>query len=143
MKADSKPTLDGCSVCPPMNPLGEANRQANSKPSKAKRKESAGRFQCTNAFIDATMGTLPPAALAVWLILWRDTKPNGLSRTSQADMARRAGKSERAIRSALRVLVHRGLLTVVFQGNLRRGISTYRVHALDRETPACRKRASG
>src|SRR5262245_27243252 len=115
---------------PPLNPTPAADGRA-SKP-KGKR-ASAGRFQCINAFIDATLGMLTPAERSAWLILWRDTKPNGLAKTSQASMARRAGVSDRAIRAALRRLAGTGLVTVVHRGSLRRGPSIYRVHPLGRE----------
>jgi len=119
---------------PPLNPTPAADRHGgNGEASKPKGKRtSAGRFQCINAFIDATMGTLKPAARAAWLILWRDTKPNGLAKTSQASIARRAGVSDRAIRAALRQLEQRGLVIVVHRGSLRRGPSIYRVHPLGR-----------
>jgi hypothetical protein len=91
---------------------------------------SVGRFQCVNAFIDATMGGLTPAERSAWLILWRDTKPNGLAATSQTSMARRAGVSDRSIRTALRGLERRRLLTVVHRGSLRSGVSIYRVRPL-------------
>jgi hypothetical protein len=133
MSGNGKPILDGCSVLPPMESPDEPKRQAAGKASKPKGKASAGRFQSINAFIDATMGTLPPAARAAWLILWRDTKPNGLAATSQMSMARRAGISDRSVRNALGLLEERGLVTVVHRGSLRRGVSTYRVRPLDRE----------
>jgi hypothetical protein len=119
----------------PLDPPPAADRHGrNGKTSKPKRKpSSAGRFQCINAFIDATMETLTPAERAAWLILWRDTKPNGLAETSQMSMARRAGVSDRSIRAALRRLEGKGLVTVVHRGSLRRGPSIYRVHPLGRE----------
>jgi len=120
---------------PPLHPTPAADRRCrNGKASKPKRNyTSAGRFHCINAFIDATMGMLTPAERAAWLILWRDTKPNGLAETSQASMGRRAGVSDRAIRTALRRLEGMGLITVVHRGSLRRGPSIYRVHPLGRE----------
>jgi hypothetical protein len=95
-------------------------------------RQTRGRFQCVNAFIDATMAMLTPAGRATWLILWRDTKPNGLAIASQASIARRAGCSDRAVRDALRRLQAVGLLTVVHRGSLRRGASMYQVFPLTR-----------
>jgi hypothetical protein len=111
---------------PPLDPP-PARRRAKGKAA------TRGRFQCINAFIDATMAGLKPAARSVWLILWRDTKPNGLAATSQADLARRAGVSDRAVRSALNELRGKGLVAVVRRGSLRRGPSSYRVFPLCRE----------
>jgi hypothetical protein len=133
MSGTARLTLDGCAVLPPLeSPRAEAER-ATAKPGKPKGKGGRGRFPCINAFIDVSMATLTPAERAVWLILWRDTKPNGLAETSQVSLARRAGVSDRTVRSALRALEQRGLVTVVHRGSLRRGASIYRVHPLDRE----------
>jgi hypothetical protein len=121
---------------PPLTPTPAADRdgradEATGKP-KGKR-ASAGRFLCINAFIDATMGGLTPAERSVWFILWRDTKPSGLAETSQASLARRAGVSDRSIRTALRRLERMGLITIIRRGSLRRGASIYRVHPPSRE----------
>src|SRR5262245_56485790 len=128
--------LDVGGELPPMDgPAPSSNRrQQHQGENRAQPKRaSAGRFQCINAFIDATMAMLTPAERAAWLILWRDTKPNGLAETSQMSMARRAGVSDRSIRTALRRLGQIGLITVVHRGSLRRGASVYRVHPLSRE----------
>lgn len=90
----------------------------------------AGRFATLNAFVDVTLRELCRAELAVWLTLYRDTKPDGLVRTSQADLARRAGVNAGTVKRAVARLVRRGLLTVVLRGNLQRGPSAYRVHPL-------------
>ena len=106
------------------------------KPTKAgkpkQKPSSRGRFQCINAFLDVTMANLDRAALAVWLLLWRDTKPDGLARTSQADLAWRAGCDPRTVRRALDSLQQAGLVTVVRQGGLNRRSSIYRVGPLSK-----------
>jgi hypothetical protein len=94
--------------------------------------DSRGRFQCVNAFIDVTMAALNPTERATWMVLWRDTKPNGLAETSQASLASRAGVTDRAVRKALKGLQGRGLVTIVRRGSLRRGASVYRVHPITR-----------
>src|SRR5262245_21279014 len=108
---------------PPMNgqdePVSSASRRKE-KPA------SRGRFQSINAFLDVTMASLDRAELAVWLLLWRDTKPNGLARTSQTDLARRAGCHPRTVRRALMALQEKQLLAIVRQGGLSRGLSVYR-----------------
>jgi DNA-binding IclR family transcriptional regulator len=73
---------------------------------------------------------LDRAEMAVWLLLWRDTKPEGLARTSQADLARRAGCNPRTVRRALAALQSAGLVAVVRRGGLNRGLSVYRVDPL-------------
>jgi AraC-like DNA-binding protein len=98
----------------------------------AKGKAVAQRFKVLNTFIDFTMRELGRAALAVWLVLYRDTK-DGIAQTSQADIARRAGLSERHVRRVVSRLVRVGLLVLVHRGGLRHGPSKYRVMALMRE----------
>ena len=127
--------LPGCEVLPPMEPPRTHTTATNGKPMKPKRtKQTAERFATINAFVDFTLGSLTRNELAVWLILWRDER-KGTSRTSQADLARRAGISDRTARRAIERLRRVGLLTVVHRGGLRRGVSTYRVHPLTREPP--------
>jgi hypothetical protein len=94
------------------------------------KRSSQGRFECINAFLDVTMAGLDRAELAIWLLLWRDTKPDGLARTSQADLARRAGCNPRTVRRATAALQKAGLLTVVTQGGLPHRVSVYRVEPL-------------
>jgi hypothetical protein len=119
---------------PALNPPPRDRRPTAADKGKAKGPvASRGRFQCINAFIDATMAGLTLAERSVWLVLWRDTKPNGLAETSQASIARRAGISDRAVRFALRVLSGKGLVAVVRRGSLRRGPSSYRVLPLARQ----------
>ena len=114
-----RPTaLPGASVLPPAAP---AHTRRTARPG------VAGRFETINAFIDATMRGLTPAARSVWLILWRDTKPDGLARTGQADLARRAGVSDRAVRDALRELFAAGVVKLVKPGRAGAGVATYRV----------------
>jgi hypothetical protein len=121
--------LEGCAVMPPMDTAEESMPRPASKESKAKGK-SNGRFQAINAFADFTLAALNRAEIAVWLLLWRDTKPTGLAHTSQTDLARRAGCSDRQVRRALGSLAGQRLLPVVYQGGLNRGSSVYRVRPL-------------
>ena len=106
--------------------------QTSDRSGKDGRRETAGRFQALNAFIDFTMGGLSRSESAVWLILYRDSR-GGTARTGQADIARRAGINVRTVRRAIRRLERRGLLQVAYQGGLNRGASAYRVIALESE----------
>ncbi|NLX12450.1 MAG: helix-turn-helix domain-containing protein [Phycisphaerales bacterium] len=100
------------------------------EPPKRRSKTSTGdRFRVLNTFADFTMCTLNRAEIAVWLLLWRDTK-DGLARTSQVDLAKRAGISERTARRAISSLYRIGLLSIVHRGGLKQGPSTYRVYPL-------------
>jgi hypothetical protein len=93
------------------------------------------RFAVLNAFVDFTLRELTRAEIAVWFVLYRDTKAaDGLARTSQADLARRAGVNLGTAKRAVARLCRRGLLTVVFRGSLRRGPSAYRVRPLTKDS---------
>jgi hypothetical protein len=90
------------------------------------------RFAVLNAFVDFALADLSRAEIAVWLVLYRDTR-DGTARTSYDDLARRAGCSRRNVSRAVRRLERRGLLKVVHRGGLRRGMSRYRVCPLPKE----------
>lgn len=115
----------------------EPDEPAAKRPDKAKGKtagrRTGERFATLNTFVDFTLAELTRAETAVWLTLYRDTKADGTARTSQADMGRRAGVNVRTAKRAVLGLCRRGLLTVVFRGNLRRGPSVYRVRAMARD----------
>jgi hypothetical protein len=116
---------------PPLEPTPARERHSGRGRDAPKGKRSSrGRFLAINAFLDVTMAGLDRAELAVWLLLWRDTKPDGLARTSQSDLARRAGCNPRTVRRALDALRRAGLVLTVRQGGLRRGMSVYRVEPL-------------
>ncbi len=100
-----------------------AKPQASGKP---KRKTTGKRFEVLNSFVDETLSTLCRGDIAVWLILYRDTR-DGTARTAQSDLARRSGLSVRGVRKALLRLEKQGLLKVVYRGGLNRGMSRYRV----------------
>jgi predicted DNA-binding transcriptional regulator len=100
------------------------------KASRPKRKADSGsRFGMLNRFVDLTLRRIDATAAVVWLVLFRDTKPDGLVRTGQADLARRIGLSDRTVRTALRQLERLGLLVVVKRGRLGIGATVYRVRA--------------
>lgn len=123
--------LPGCSVLPPMT---DDDREAtNGQAEKAKgtpaRRTASERFGVLNAFVDFTLAGLTRNELAVWLILFRDSR-DGIARTSQADLARRAGVSDRTVRNALASLKAKGLLRVTYRGGIGRGASAYAVRSL-------------
>jgi DNA-binding transcriptional ArsR family regulator len=98
------------------------------KPAGAKTK-ARGRFAVLNAFVDFALAELSRREIAVWLVLYRDTK-DGTARTSYDDLARRTGLNRRNVGRALRELEGRGLVKIVRRGGLGRGPSSYRVSAL-------------
>ena len=108
-------------------------RTASTKSPKSRSGAKSGRFGVLNAFIDFTLRDLDRASAVVWLLLYRDTKADGLARTAQSDLATRAGVNVRTVRRACAELEVRKLLTVVHRGGLRSGLSTYRVHPLAKQ----------
>jgi hypothetical protein len=118
---------------PPMDPP-PANGRLDGPPDRSKpkgkpagAKSKAGeRFSVLNAFVDFALADLCRTEVAVWLLLFRDTR-DGTARTSYDDLARRAGCNRRNVGRALRRLERLGLLKVVHRGGLRRGMSRYRV----------------
>ena len=119
---------------PPMTPPPESPARSPREEPKGKRadaKRNAGdRFEVLNAFIDFSLAGLTRAEVAVWLVLYRDTR-NGTARTSYDDIARRAGINRRSVGRSLRRLESRGLMSVVRRGSLRCGPSSYRVLHLE------------
>jgi len=133
------PILCGTECLPPMHqdqdrrPQRHQDQDGTRAKGKPAHRRARERFATFNAFVDFTMQELPRAEVLVWLALFRDTKADGLARTSQADMARRAGVNVGTVKRAVAGLRRRGLLAVVFRGSLRRGPSAYRVRPLTRD----------
>lgn len=100
---------------------------------KATKRQAGDRFETLNTFVDFSLRELTRAEIAVWLLLWRDTKPDGLAKTSQVDLGRRAGLHLATVKRTVATLCRRGLLTVVRRGTLRRGPSIYRVRPLTKD----------
>ena len=115
--------LHGCEVLPPQEPAKAAKPKRSAK-------SASGRFGVLNTFVDVTLRELDRTAGLVWLVLYRDTKPDGLAQTGQADIASRVGVTPRTVFTALKHLEDHGLLTVVFRGGLKQGSSIYRVWAV-------------
>jgi len=83
-----------------------------------------------NTFIDVSLRTLRRNEIAVWLVLYRDTK-DGTARTSQTDIARRAGITKRTVIRIIGRLERQGLLRIIRRGGINSGPSTYRVQPLE------------
>jgi hypothetical protein len=121
--------MDDGTPAPSLN--GRHRSKPKGKPAGARRKPGE-RFAVLNAFVDFTLADLSRAQIAVWLVLYRDTR-DGTARTSYDDIARRAGCSRRNVSRAVRRLERLGLLEVVRRGGLRRGVSRYRVCPLPKD----------
>ena len=94
---------------------------------KTSRRESRLRFETFNAFVDTAMANLSRAELALWLILFRDTKRDGTARSSLDDLAPRGGINRQTASRAVGRLARRKMLQVQRRGGLNCGPSTYRV----------------
>lgn len=128
--ADGRPVIAGCGTLPPDDePPKDATTNQKSKQSK---KVTKDRFDVLNSFVDCSLIGLSKTDIATWLVLYRDTR-NGIAVTSQADIARRAGVSDRAVRSSIGRLEKCGLLVVVRRGGLLQGPSKYRVNGMGRK----------
>jgi DNA-binding MarR family transcriptional regulator len=77
---------------------------------KTSRRESRLRFESLSAFVDIGMADLSRAELAVWLILYRDTKRNSTARTPLNDLARRGGIDRQTASRAVGRLARRKML---------------------------------
>ncbi|MCC7419343.1 MAG: helix-turn-helix domain-containing protein [Planctomycetaceae bacterium] len=129
--------LAGCEVLPAMEPPAPrpadepSEVDARKATGKTTKRKAGERFAMLNTFVDFTAGTLARGELLVWLVLFRDCR-DGIARTSQADIARRAGMTDRTVRRTLKRLETRGLVQTVSRGGIHRGVSKYRCHPLDR-----------
>jgi DNA-binding MarR family transcriptional regulator len=94
---------------------------------KTSKRASRLRFEVLNAFVDRGMSDLSRAELALWLILYRDTKRCGTARASLSDIARRAGIDRQTASRAVGKLTRRKMLQVLRRGGLNQGPSEYRV----------------
>jgi hypothetical protein len=103
-----------------------ASRKSDRRPPSSA-KPADGRWAMLNAFVDGPMGSLSPAAVCVWLCLFRDTKADGLARTGKTDLARRSSCDRSTVTRAIRSLIDQGRLTIVRRGGIGRGPSAYRV----------------
>jgi hypothetical protein len=122
------PLMDGPESAPSGN--GRQRHQGENQ-SKGKGK-TAERFAVLNNFVDFTLGRLSRAEIAVWFILYRDTR-EGTARTAYDALARRAGCNRRTVGRVVRRLERLGLLKIVHRGGLGRGPSRYRVRPLPKK----------
>lgn len=90
----------------------------------ARTKANTNRWRLLNEFVDVHMAGLTRAEVAVWMVLYRDSR-NGVSKSGMTDISRRAGVSTRHGMRAVRSLMNKGLLLRTYRGGLNRGVSRY------------------
>ena len=73
-------------------------------------------FKNLAGFVDDGVRSLTRSELAVYLILMRDTKPDGTARAGLTDLATRGGLSKRSASRSVQSLIGRGVLQVVRHG---------------------------
>jgi hypothetical protein len=73
-------------------------------------------FSRLNSFVDNGLRTLTRSELVVYLILLRDTRPDGTARAGLTDLATRAGVSKRSAIRAIQALIDCDVLHVVRRG---------------------------
>lgn len=110
----------------PEHPNEQRHNQVGAAKAKAPKRKAEGRFQVLNAFVDFSMAGLTRAEIATWITLYRDSR-HGTARLSQSNIATRGGMSTRAVRLAVERLSKIGLLKIIHQGGLNKGVSTYQV----------------
>jgi predicted ArsR family transcriptional regulator len=84
-------------------------------------------FEVFNGLVDSGIRYLHRSETHAYLVLLRDTKPDGLARVSFGDIATRCGISRRQAIRAVKELVERGVVEVVRRGGRDIGTSTYRI----------------
>jgi len=90
-----------------------------------RRKRSTYFFETFNTFVDHGVRHLSRSEIAAYLVLLRDTKPDGTTRTSYTDIATRGGMSRMSAIRAVRSLVKRGVVEIVRRGGRGVGSTTY------------------
>ena len=119
------PLLGTAKNFPPMFAATPPKKPEEKQPKrKGNHRKAGGRFAAANDMADITLRTLRNSEFRVWFLLWRDTR-DGSARTSHTYLADRAGLSVRSVNRAINGLKKRGLLKVVRQGGLGRGMSRY------------------
>jgi DNA-binding MarR family transcriptional regulator len=73
-------------------------------------------FQNLAAFVDEGARKLSRSELVTYLILLRDTKPDGTARAGLNDLAERGGMSRKSASRAVGSLIAKGVLRVVRRG---------------------------
>lgn len=116
-------------TAPPASPPRRGGPKGTPSAAKAKAGE---RFALLNTFVDFGLAGLSRAEVAVWLVLYRDTK-DGTARTSYDDLARRGGLNRRNVGRALRTLGERGMVKTIRKGGLGRGPSSYRLRGTPKD----------
>jgi hypothetical protein len=91
----------------------------------ARRRRQTYFFETFNPFVDLGIRSLSRGEIVAYLILLRDTKPDGTARASFGSIATRGGISRRQAIRAVQALIERGAVQVVRRGGRGTGPTTY------------------
>ena len=109
-------------------PKNQLSRKRQKRPFKKSGKVKK-RFEMLNNFCDVTMRDLKGTELAVWISLYRHST-NGVSTLAQSRMAEMCGISTRTVQRTLHKLKQKGLVEIVYQGSVGKGMSKYRISSI-------------
>ena len=123
--ADDRPAMVAAKPDLPRHRQAPSTRSG--KASHGRAAGQPGRFQVLNEFADVSMRGVSDRAVRAWLVLYRDTKPNGTAATGLTDIARRAGYSHKTAQRAVNELIERGLARRIGCGGKGKGPNVYRV----------------
>jgi hypothetical protein len=134
-RLDEIKATDGYVDIPRDGPPGlSPPRKPSTNGKAAKSKASSGRFQVLNTFCDESARLVSNAAVACWMILFRETKPDGLATVAYSQIAECLGIKRRAAMRLVQDLVDAGLVTVVKRGTMKGHTpSTYKIHATPKQ----------
>lgn len=105
----------------PAAALAKRTSKADPRPSKSP------RWAMLNAFIDHQMRHLSGPAIAVWLVLYRETNREGLSRITVEQIVEKTGLGTTSAKKGLKELKALKLIVQVRRGCQRSGPSTHRL----------------
>lgn len=88
------------------------------------------RWTMLNAFIDHRQRQLTSSSVRVWLVLFRESKPDGLARVTIAQIAVSAGICTRSVDNGLRELRDKRFVVLVSRGNRNKGPNIYRLRPI-------------
>jgi hypothetical protein len=129
---DCPKDAEGRPIIPPgfiLEPEHRSKPKATTAKANKQTATKGDKWIVLNAWVDVSIRDLSRAEIVTWLILFRDER-EGISKTSQTDIARRGGLSSRSVATAVSSLLKKRLIKLIRRGGLRQGPSVYKVKSL-------------
>lgn len=118
-------------ICDPRNGPPRSAGSSKANRGNGKTKSTAGRFQVLNQFVDQSARLVSYKSQSVWLVLFRETKPDGLATVSYSQIAEMMGAHRSTALRGLAELKKAGLAEVIKKGNSQENRpSTYRIYGI-------------